>query len=180
VTSEGGRFKFDVQISKPLGVELLEYPNRPGVGIARIVDGGSIFALNQTVFEGNEPATYVLEGDEVIAVNGEDCEGADLDEVLELIDGADAGSFTMRLARNWIIAPKSPVKVVFRGDTVTSATVKRRGTLRGAVDLAGLSIDYLPDKWRCITTGEVYSLSGSKTKEIYDVSRPLILEPLDD
>jgi len=185
--SEGGRFKFDVQISKPLGVELLEFPSEPGVGIARIVEGGSIYALNTTLFEGNDPGTYVLEGDEVIAVNGQDCEGADLDEVLELIDAADASSFTMRLARNWILAPKSPVKVVFRGgETVTSATVKRGGTLRGAVEMAGypVSTACLPRQCKCkhrdVTTGEIISLCSARIGGMHDVSRPLILEPLSE
>ena len=49
---------------------------------------------------------WVLEGDEVIAINGTSCKGADLDGVVALVAGSEGDTVTLRLSRNYLKAPK--------------------------------------------------------------------------
>jgi len=107
---EGQRAVFDVTIPKPLGLVPKDYPNRPGVGIAKINEDGNTDKLNKKVIlEGGE-GMWVLEGDEVIAVNGEVVEGKSLEEVAPLVKSAEGDSITLTLCRAYYAGP---VKVVF-------------------------------------------------------------------
>jgi len=120
---EGNRAVFDVTIPKPLGLVPRDFPNRSGVGVASIKPEGNTAKLNEDVLVNEKPGMFVLEGDEVVAVNGLSVEGKPLSEVGPLVKSAEGDSITLTLCRYTL---KGPVKVVFlpEGSMVTM----RRGT----------------------------------------------------
>mmetsp|Transcript_14868 Transcript_14868/g.27886 ORF Transcript_14868/g.27886 Transcript_14868/m.27886 type:complete len:313 (-) Transcript_14868:132-1070(-) len=107
---EGERAVFDVTIPKPLGLVPANFPNRPGVGVAKITADGNTDKLNQRVIVDGDEGMWVLEGDEVVAVNGENVEGKSLDEVGPLVKNSEGDSITLTLCRHYMAGP---VKVVF-------------------------------------------------------------------
>lgn len=107
---EGDRAVFDVTIPKPLGIVPRDFPLRPGVGIAKINAGGNTDLLNEKVILNGGEGMWVLEGDEVVAVNGTTVEGQSLEEVKPLVKNAEGDSITLTLCRAYLA---SPVKVVF-------------------------------------------------------------------
>mmetsp|Transcript_13256 Transcript_13256/g.31411 ORF Transcript_13256/g.31411 Transcript_13256/m.31411 type:complete len:316 (+) Transcript_13256:96-1043(+) len=107
---EGERAVFDVTIPKPLGLVPANFPNRPGVGVAKITPDGNTDQLNRRVIVDGEEGMWVLEGDEVVAVNGETVEGKSLDEVGPLVKNSEGDSVTLTLCRHYMAGP---VKVVF-------------------------------------------------------------------
>eukprot|EP00440_Ansanella_granifera_P032542 gb/GFBE01035308.1/.p1 GENE.gb/GFBE01035308.1/~~gb/GFBE01035308.1/.p1 ORF type:complete len:310 (+),score=70.11 gb/GFBE01035308.1/:1-930(+) len=107
---EGERAVFDVTIPKPLGLIPANFPNRPGVGVAKINEGGNTDTLNRKVIVDGDEGMWVLEGDEVIAVNGENVEGKSLDVVGPLVKESEGDSVKLTLCRHYMAGP---VKVVF-------------------------------------------------------------------
>mmetsp|Transcript_45076 Transcript_45076/g.94202 ORF Transcript_45076/g.94202 Transcript_45076/m.94202 type:complete len:270 (+) Transcript_45076:78-887(+) len=107
---EGERAVFDVTIPKPLGLVPANFPNRPGVGVAKITPDGNTDQLNRRVIVDGDEGMWVLEGDEVVAVNGESVEGKSLDEVGPLVKNSEGDSVTLTLCRHYMAGP---VKVVF-------------------------------------------------------------------
>jgi len=107
---EGQRALFDVTIPKPLGLVPANFPNRPGVGVAKINPDGNTDQLNKRVIIDGEEGMWVLEGDEVVAVNGTNVEGKSLDEVGPLVKNSEGDSVTLSLCRHYMAGP---VKVVF-------------------------------------------------------------------
>eukprot|EP00933_Yihiella_yeosuensis_P083193 TRINITY_DN97372_c0_g1_i1.p1 TRINITY_DN97372_c0_g1~~TRINITY_DN97372_c0_g1_i1.p1 ORF type:complete len:311 (-),score=52.35 TRINITY_DN97372_c0_g1_i1:388-1320(-) len=118
---QGDRAVFDVTIPKPLGLNPANFPNRPGVGVAKITPGGNTDILNRKVIVDNEEGMWVLEGDEVVAVNGESVEGKTTSEVGPLVRDSEGDSVTLTLCRSYYAGP---VKVVFLPSGKT-ATMKR-------------------------------------------------------
>lgn len=120
---EGDRAVFDVEIPKPLGLVPRDFPNRPGVGVASIKAEGNTAKLNEDVLVNGQPGMFVVEGDEVVAVNGVSVEGKPLSEVGPLVKDAEGDTIRLTLVR---YTSKGPVKVVFlpEGSMVTM----RRGT----------------------------------------------------
>jgi len=138
------RAVFDVTIPKPLGVTPRNFQNRPGVGIAQIKPDGNTADLNtRVILEGFE-SMFVLEGDEVIAVDGIDCEGKNLDYVGALVKSATGDSITLTLCRNY---QKGPVKVVWLpGEEMI--TMNRGSLLRTCAETARAEVRYsCKDGW---------------------------------
>mmetsp|Transcript_80122 Transcript_80122/g.158732 ORF Transcript_80122/g.158732 Transcript_80122/m.158732 type:complete len:353 (+) Transcript_80122:72-1130(+) len=107
---EGERAVFEVTIPKPLGFKPANFPNRPGVGVAKVFEEGNTDERNRKILIENEPGMFVLEGDEVIAVNGTNVEGKTVDDVGPLVKNAEGDSITLTLCRAYY---SGPVKVVF-------------------------------------------------------------------
>lgn len=124
---------FDVTIKKPLGVGIQKFPQRAGVGIDKIVEGGNTAKLNDEVcISETNDGMWVLEGDRIMAVDGEDCFTEDVKEISTRIanNGKDEVDFT--LMRN---IRKGPVRVVYLPDG-KAATVKRGSRLSQAAEYA--------------------------------------------
>jgi len=128
---EGDRAVFDVTIPKPLGLIPADFPNRPGVGVAKITPDGNTDLLNRSVIIDNEPGMWVLEGDEVAAVNGVSVEGQGLDKVGPLVKEAEGDSVTLTLVRSYLAGP---VKCVFLPSGKV-ATMKRGVEINKAADI---------------------------------------------
>ena len=54
----GGRAIFDVQLLKPLGLTPRNFPNRPGVGIAKIKEGRGCWIAGPSRVPGGNTATW--------------------------------------------------------------------------------------------------------------------------
>eukprot|EP00930_Biecheleria_cincta_P048707 TRINITY_DN33986_c0_g1_i1.p1 TRINITY_DN33986_c0_g1~~TRINITY_DN33986_c0_g1_i1.p1 ORF type:complete len:299 (+),score=26.72 TRINITY_DN33986_c0_g1_i1:23-898(+) len=180
-----GRAVFDLRITKPLGAELREFPDRPGVGIAQIMEGGGIDALNDHVLTGEGSGMWALEGDEVVGVNGSSCEGAALDAIVALIAGSEGSEITLTLARNYLKNPKGPVKVLFLPSS-KMVTVGRRKPLTEVAEFADESVNYSCKEGWCGTcwhreqcTGEVFKPCCGEIPASWDNVMPftLIAEP---
>uniref|UniRef100_A0A7S4RJZ7 PDZ domain-containing protein n=1 Tax=Alexandrium monilatum TaxID=311494 RepID=A0A7S4RJZ7_9DINO len=137
-TIEGQRAVFDVTIPKPLGLVPANFPNRPGVGIAKINEDGNADKLNRRVLFDNEPGMWILEGDEVIAVNGVTVEGKDLSEVGPLVKESEGDSITLTLCRAYMAGP---VKVLFM-PTKKVATMKRGIEISNAAKVGVEEVSY--------------------------------------
>ncbi|CAE7246329.1 unnamed protein product [Symbiodinium sp. CCMP2592] len=141
---EGGRAIFDVTITKPLGITPKEFPNRPGVGIAGIKTGGNTDLWNKEVLLNDAEGMFVLEGDEVVAVNGTFCEGGDLKTVSKLVKESEGDSVTLKLVRNYL---RGPVKIVWK-PSLKMATYKRKALLRACEETLGANVRYsCEDGW---------------------------------
>jgi len=141
---EGGRAIFDVTIPKPLGITPKEFPNRPGVGIAGIKEGGNTDLWNKEVLLNDAEGMFVLEGDEVVAVNGTFCEGGDLKTVSKLVKESEGDSVTLKLVRNYL---RGPVKIVWK-PSLKMATYKRKALLRACEETLGANVRYsCEDGW---------------------------------
>ncbi|CAE8584870.1 unnamed protein product [Polarella glacialis] len=179
--SSGGQVTFDVSVTKPLGVELREFPDRPGVGVAQIMPGGGVSNLNEQVLVKGAEGMWVLEGDEVVAVNGAPCAGGDMDSVVPLIGAADA-TVRLTLVRNWLKTPKGPIKVVFlpSGD---STSVNRTTPLSEVARSCEEQVRYGCRGGHCgscwhqeISTGKVFKLCCESVPTNWDNTMPLILK----
>lgn len=134
----GDRALFDVTLQKPMGVrlELLPDPKIPGsykgIGISEIVPDGNTDQLNRKVCIEDQPGMWVLEGDRVVAVNGNSCEFGDIDDIIRLIGECPGNEVTLSLVRN---TRKGPIKVVLLpGGEI--ATVRRGSRLSAAAEYA--------------------------------------------
>eukprot|EP00929_Paragymnodinium_shiwhaense_P008659 TRINITY_DN112625_c0_g1_i1.p1 TRINITY_DN112625_c0_g1~~TRINITY_DN112625_c0_g1_i1.p1 ORF type:complete len:354 (+),score=93.81 TRINITY_DN112625_c0_g1_i1:92-1153(+) len=135
---EGNRAVFEVSIPKPLGLIPQNFGKRPGVGIAKIKDEGNTYKHNWRILIEDEPGMFVLEGDEVVAVNGQYCEGGDKDQIGDIIKNSEGDSVTLKLARNFHLGP---VKVVFEPGH-HMITMKRGPFLRNGAEAAGADVKY--------------------------------------
>lgn len=135
---EGNRAVFDVTIPKPLGLVPADFPTRPGVGVARIKEDGNTDQLNRRVIIDGEPGMWVLEGDEVVAVNGENVEGRPLDEIKPLVMDSEGESVTLTLCRHYL---SGPVKVVFLPSAKT-AVMKRGAEIQAAAAVGVQEVSY--------------------------------------
>lgn len=175
---EGYRAVFDVVIPKPLGVIPKNFTNRPGVGIAQIKEGGNCEALNERVILQGEEGMWVLEGDEVIAVDGIQCEAKSLDFVGPLVKSAPGDTVTLTLCRNY---QKGPVKVVWKpGDEMITMT--RGSLLRSCAEAANADVRYsCKDGWcsSCWHTEEtsdlVHRICKFPVPQDWDNVKPLVL-----
>uniref|UniRef100_A0A7S4QPE4 PDZ domain-containing protein n=1 Tax=Alexandrium monilatum TaxID=311494 RepID=A0A7S4QPE4_9DINO len=172
------RAVFDVTIPKPLGVTPKNFQNRPGVGIAQIKpDGNTADLNNRVILEGFE-SMFVLEGDEVIAVDGVDCEGKNLDYVGALVKSAPGDSITLTLCRNY---QKGPVKVVWMpGEEMI--TMNRGSLLRTCAETARAEVRYsCKDGWcsSCWHTEDtsdlVHRICKFNIPKDWDNVKPLVL-----
>lgn len=135
---EGERAVFEVTIPKPLGLVPADFPNRPGVGVAKITPGGNTDNANRRVLVDNEPGMFVLEGDEVVAVNGQNVEGQSLDIVGPMVKDSAGDSVTLTLCRAYYAGP---VKVVFL-PSGKFATMKRGVEILKAADVGVQEVSF--------------------------------------
>lgn len=135
---EGDRAVFDVTIPKPLGLIPADFPNRPGVGVAKITPDGNTDLLNKRVIVDGQPGMWVLEGDEIVAVNGQLVEGLGLEQVSALVKASEGSELTLTLCRYYMA---SPVKVVFM-PSGQCATMKRGVEIRKAADIGVQEVSY--------------------------------------
>lgn len=175
---EDFRAVFDVVIEKPLGLVPRDFPNRPGVGIAKINKDGNTDKLNRRVLFEDFDSNFVLEGDEVIAVNGIDCERMNLDFVGPVVKSAEGDSITLTLCRNY---QKGPVKVAFLpGEEMITMT--RGSLLRKSAEAVGADVRYrCKDGWcsSCWHTEDtsdlVHRICKFPVPKDWDSVKPLIL-----
>lgn len=179
---EGGRAIFDVTITKPLGLVPQAFGNRPGVGVAKIKPDGNTAKHNEEVIVRGMDAMFVLEGDEVIAVNGVDTEGKDIEVVGDLVKNAEGDSITLKLCRNY---QKGPVKTVWYpgGEQVT---LKRGAVLRLGAEALNVDViygckdGYCSKCWHaCDVTNTVYRICKNVVPVEWDNVCPLILNRAD-
>jgi len=135
---EGGCATFEVTIPKPLALVPRDFPNRPGVGVAQIKPDGNTDKYNQDCILHGKDGMFVLEGDEVVSVNGVDCQGKGLAVVGGLVKGAEGDSITIGLLRNYQVGP---VKVVWEPGPKL-ITMKRNVLLRIGAETAGADVVY--------------------------------------
>jgi len=135
---EGERAIFEVTIPKPLGLIPKNFPNRPGVGVAKINEDGNTDKLNRSVIIDGAPGMWVLEGDEVVGVNGVDMEGKSLDDIGPLVKESPGDSVTLKLCRYYFAGP---VKVVFLPSNKT-AVMKRGVEISKAADAGVQEVAY--------------------------------------
>jgi len=154
---EGDRAVFDVVIPKPLGLIPANFPNRPGVGVARINPDGNTDALNKKVLIDNEPGMFVLEGDEVLAVNGQTVEGKDLEDVAPLVKASEGDSITLTLCRHHGVGP---VKVVFL-PSGAMATMKRGAEIRQATSVGVQEVSYSCQEGWCKSCWHTETMWGT-------------------
>lgn len=166
-----------------MGAELREFPQRPGVGVAKVLPGSNTELLNEQVLSGEVSGMWVLEGDEVIAVNGTACGGEDLDTVVGLVAGSDGATVTLTLARNYLKSPKGPVKVIFLSSGNT-ACARRGDVLSEVAALAGEGVPYSCREGWCGTcwhkeesTGETFKPCKDEVPRMWDNVMPLALTP---
>jgi len=152
----GDRCLFDVTIQKPLGLTPKDFPSRSGVGIAAIADGGNTDKLNRRVLIDDEPGMWVLEGDEVVAVNGEPVEGKGLDVVGPLVKESEGDSVTLTLCRAYM---QAPVKVVFM-PSEKMATMKRGIEIRNAAKVGVEELSYSCQEGWCKTCWQTDEMWG--------------------
>eukprot|EP00929_Paragymnodinium_shiwhaense_P091250 TRINITY_DN51270_c0_g1_i1.p1 TRINITY_DN51270_c0_g1~~TRINITY_DN51270_c0_g1_i1.p1 ORF type:complete len:291 (-),score=69.52 TRINITY_DN51270_c0_g1_i1:44-916(-) len=183
VETDGGCSTFDVTIPKPLGAELREFPDRDGVGVASILEDGNTWKLNQEVLTGSMGGMFVLEGDEVIAIDGTSCEGGGMGDVVPLIVESQGDAVTVRLRRSWLKTPKGPVKVMF-SPSGKMASVTRGNRLEEIAQLAGEDVAFGCREGICKTcwhteeaTGTVWKICKDELPAIYDNVAPIILKP---
>eukprot|EP00434_Breviolum_minutum_P035798 symbB.v1.2.031701.t1/scaffold3709.1/size51634/5 len=141
---EGGRAVFDVTLPKPLGLTPRNFPNRPGVGVAKINPGGNTDLWNRQVLLEDADGMFIMEGDEVVAVNGTVCEGQDLEKVSKLVKESEGDTLTLKLVRNYLTGP---VKIVWK-PSLKMATYKRGAILRACEETLGANVRYsCEDGW---------------------------------
>jgi len=141
---EGGRAVFDVTLPKPLGLTPRNFPNRPGVGVAKINPGGNTDLWNRQVLLEDADGMFIMEGDEVVAVNGTLCEGQDLEKVSKLVKESEGDTLTLKLVRNYLTGP---VKIVWK-PSLKMATYKRGALLRACEETLGANVRYsCEDGW---------------------------------
>jgi len=150
--------EYEVTLKKPFGLSLADHPDGAGfgVGVAEVVEGGSVAALLQEVIDGKD-SMWVQEGDELQFVNGKPTNGWQ-DTALQLI--AEAGD---EVNLTFFRKEKGPIKVVFPDGK--SITAPRTALLSRLAEKAGYDSgctcsDGKDEKcwYKDPLTGEVYVL----------------------
>mmetsp|Transcript_66785 Transcript_66785/g.118210 ORF Transcript_66785/g.118210 Transcript_66785/m.118210 type:complete len:300 (+) Transcript_66785:40-939(+) len=175
---QGGRALFDVTIQKPLGLVPKNFPKRPGVGVAKINDGGNTDLHNREVLLEDKDAMFVLEGDEVVGVNGKICEGRDVEEMGALVQASDGDSVTLTLCRNYV---SGPVKILWKPSLMT-ATYNRKAILRICEENLGANVRYGCENGWCTSCWHaeesymnVYRICKNTVPKDWDSALPLVL-----
>jgi hypothetical protein len=128
----GDQAIFDVTLPKPMGLKILPYPQREGVGVLEIVKGGNAWEMNKEVTMNDEGGMWVLEGDRIMAVNDINTEDATVEEITKIVQGSEADEVKLTLMRN---TRKGPIKVIMMPEG-NQATVKRGARLASAAEYA--------------------------------------------
>ncbi|CAK9047022.1 Uncharacterized protein SCF082_LOCUS26400 [Durusdinium trenchii] len=175
---EGGRAVFDVTLLKPLGLTPKNFPNRPGVGIAKIKEGGNTEFWNKKVLLEDVPGMFVLEGDEVVGVNDTICEGKDLETVSKLVKESPGDTVTLKLVRNYLTGP---VKIVWK-PSLKMGTYKRGALLRACEETLGANVRYSCEDGWCSSCWHaednymtVYRICKMDVPEKWDNVMPFVL-----
>jgi len=156
----GDSIWFDLTLKKPLGLQLVDGPEGPdtGIGVGDVQPGGSAYELmTEALAEGAEPSMWVQEGDEIVQVEGQPCDGSRERAVQMVMAAGDSVTLTFsRPARGFI-------KVVFPGGR--AVTSPRGARLSKVAEKAGYdsgcdSFDGRDSKcwYKDPATGEVYCL----------------------
>jgi len=137
---------FDVTIKKPMGLKMEVFPQyndgkkkKNGIGISEVVEGGNADGVNREVCVLDGAGMWVLEGDQLMAVNGIDVERGTIEDVVAAVSQSDEPEVCLTLTRN---TRKGPIKVVLQpdGDMVT---VRRNSRLSAAAEYcAGEELTY--------------------------------------
>lgn len=181
------RALFDVVVPKPMGVKLERIPDFKkggfaGVGISEVVAGGSADELNKRVCITEEDSgMWVLEGDRVIAINGEDTKDASIEDCVKIVMDSDNDAVTLTLCRN---TRKGPIKVIIMPGG-EQATVRRSSRLSAAAEYAaGQELKYgCIDGWcgtcwhRERTTDGIFKPCCDVLTGDWDNVMPLVLTP---
>jgi len=151
----GDRIWMDITLTKPLGIKLESGPDGEGsgVGVGEVLDGGSAAALiEEAIAEGAPPLSWLQEGDEILAVNGNLCRGS-LNSAVESISEADGSEVTLKIQRK----KRGNVQVVFPGGL--RVTASQKGSLPQVAQSAGY--DWGSNTWhQDQATGEMYDVSS--------------------
>lgn len=179
----GDKAIFDVSIPKPMGVKMEKFPQRRGIGISEVVDGGNTDKLNRKVCVDDEPGSgmWVLEGDMVLAVNGENVEEGTIEDVVKIVSASDSNEVTLTLLRN---TRKGPIKVVLLPEGF-AMTVRRNSRLSAAAEAAaGKELKYgCIDGWcgtcwhRERTTNGIFKPCCDVITGDWDNVMPLVITP---
>lgn len=145
----------DISLTKPLGIKLESGPGGEGsgVGIGEVLEGGSAAALmKEAISEGAPPMSWVQEGDEVLAVNGNLCRGS-LKRAVEIITEGDGSEVSLKIQRK----KRGNVQVVFPGGL--HVTAPRTTPLPQVAQSVGY--DWRSNAWhQDEATGEIYDVSS--------------------
>mmetsp|Transcript_66793 Transcript_66793/g.124802 ORF Transcript_66793/g.124802 Transcript_66793/m.124802 type:complete len:304 (-) Transcript_66793:142-1053(-) len=171
---------FDVVIPKPLGLRLQEYPQRDGVGVAELFEGGNAYELSRKVIFEENDGMWILEGDQVLAIDGQDVEDFTVDEMADVIKANAGDSVTLTLQRNTRLGP---IRVVVMPEGV-QATVRRGIRLSAATEYAGRESDFgCIDGWcgtcwhRERSTNGVFKPCCDVLTGDWDNTMPMVLTP---
>ncbi|CAK0892487.1 unnamed protein product [Prorocentrum cordatum] len=116
---------------------------------------------------------WVLEGDEIIAVDGVDCR-ANIEKIVECIQGSESDSVTLTLSRHYLKVPKGPVKVVF-SPSGNMVSVPRGTPLRKAAAMANEIL--VCEVYKEAGTGKNYEMSKDEAPQAWDNTMPMTLVP---
>merc|ERR1711862_756867 len=111
---------------------------------------------------------WVLEGDEVLAVDGVDIEGS-VDKIVECVQSSESDTLTLTLGRNYLKLPKGPIKVVF-APSGNMTPVSRGMSLEKVARLANEEIDC--DVYREVGTGKTYNMRKARPRLLGTTSCP--------
>lgn len=173
---------FDVTIPKPLGLQIKKFPppREEGVGVFEITPGGNAEEVNRKVVMDDGPGMWVLEGDQVLAVDGEDVEELSVKEIAGKIGQTTGNEVTLTLQRNTRLGP---IRVVIMPEGV-QATVRRGIRLSAATEYAGRESDFgCIDGWcgtcwhRERATNGVFKPCCDMLTGDWDNTMPLVLTP---
>eukprot|EP00929_Paragymnodinium_shiwhaense_P025114 TRINITY_DN15263_c0_g1_i2.p1 TRINITY_DN15263_c0_g1~~TRINITY_DN15263_c0_g1_i2.p1 ORF type:complete len:347 (-),score=76.51 TRINITY_DN15263_c0_g1_i2:59-1099(-) len=168
---EGDCCTFDVTIKKPLGLTPANFPgDRKGVGVARIAEDGNTDKLNHQILIEEKEGMFVLEGDEVVAVNGESVQFESLDKVGPLVKESPGDSVTLTLCRYYMAGP---VKVVFLPSGKT-ATMNRKAEIAQAAKVGVQDVAYSCEEGWCRTCWHTDTMWGTLYRccDAYSRKRP--------
>lgn len=127
------RVAFDVELTKPMGLVLEELPGRVFVAW-----------INPETGSAAQSRGAVLSGDCLVAVQGQSCHGMGVDQVMDLITGAETESLALRLSRD-----SSVVGVSFEHGVAVTALVGEK--LRDIAVRAGHKVTFDCNTGRCGT-----------------------------
>jgi len=179
----GDRAVFDVIVPKPMGIKLELFPqaNRRGIGISQVVPGGNSDDINRKVCIQDEPGMWILEGDQLLAVDGTDCEEGTIQDVVELVSNNGKDEVKLTLMRD---TRRGPVKVVVMPDGAME-TIRRGCRLSAAAEYAkGGELKYgCIDGWcgtcwhRERVTNMIFKPCCDVITEDWDNVMPLVIFP---
>lgn len=172
---------FDVTIPKPMGVKIQMFPqeNRKGMGVSEVVDDGNCDQVNRRVIIDEEPGMWVMEGDQLLCVDGVDVERGSIDDVVNIVSNNGKDEVTLTLLRD---TRRGPVKIVMMPGGKME-TVRRNCRLSAAGEYAkqGVLKYGCLDGWcgtcwhRERTTNGVFKPCSDLITEDWDSVLPMVL-----